>query len=43
VSGKPPIINGLPPGAHRILIEPEDASRQTFGEGRVCFVIPGAM
>jgi hypothetical protein len=43
VSGEPPIINDLPPGPHRILIEPEDASRQTLGEGRVCFVIPGAM
>jgi hypothetical protein len=39
-SGEPLIINGLPPGPHKILIELVNANHQTLDRGVVNFVIP---
>jgi len=39
-SGEPLIINGLPPGPHKVLIELENANHQTLDKGVVTFVIP---
>ena len=39
-SGEPLIINGLPAGPHKVLIELVNANHQTFDQGVVNFVIP---
>jgi hypothetical protein len=39
-SGEPLIINGLPAGPHKILIELANANHQTLDKGVVTFVIP---
>jgi hypothetical protein len=39
-SGEPLIINGLPAGPHKILIELVNANHQTLDQGVVNFVIP---
>ena len=39
-SGEPLIINGLPAGPHKILIELVNANHQTLDKGVVTFVIP---
>ncbi len=39
-SGEPLIINGLPAGPHKVLIELVNANHQTLGQGAVAFVIP---
>lgn len=41
-SGEPLIINGLPSGPHKILIELVDANHKTLDRGLVSFVVPGA-
>jgi Family of unknown function (DUF6130) len=41
-SGEPLIINGLPAGPHKILIELVNANHQTLDKGIVNFVIPEA-
>jgi hypothetical protein len=41
-SGEPLIINGLPAGPHKILIELVNANHQTLDQGTVAFVIPPA-
>ena len=41
-SGEPIIMNGLPAGPHKILIELVDANHQVFDKGVVDFVIPEA-
>ncbi len=41
-SGEPLIINGLPAGPHKILIEHVNANHQTLDQGVVNFVIPQA-
>ena len=42
-SGEPLIINGLPAGPHKILIELVNANHQTLDHGVVNFVIPDAV
>ena len=39
-SGEPLIINGLPPGAHKILIQLESANHQPLDQGLVQFIVP---
>lgn len=39
-SGEPLIINGLPAGPHKVLIELVNANHQTLDKGVVTFVIP---
>ncbi len=39
-SGLPLIINGLPPGPHKILIQQEKANHQPLDQGVVQFTIP---
>ena len=39
-SGEPLIINGLPAGPHKVLIELVDANHQTLDKRTVTFVIP---
>lgn len=39
-SGDPLIINGLPVGPHKVLIELVNANHQTLDQGVVTFVIP---
>jgi hypothetical protein len=39
-SGEPLIINGLPAGPHKVLIELVNANHQTLDRGVVNFVIP---
>jgi len=39
-SGLPLIINGLPPGPHKILIQLENANHQPLDQGVVQFTIP---
>jgi hypothetical protein len=41
-SGEPIIMNGLPAGPHKILIELVNANHQTLDKGVVNFVIPEA-
>jgi hypothetical protein len=41
-SGEPIIMNGLPAGPHKILIELVDANHQVLDKGVVNFVIPEA-
>src|SRR5438105_12271639 len=42
-SGEPLIINGLPAGPHKVLIELVNANHQTLHKGVVNFVIPEKM
>jgi hypothetical protein len=42
-SGLPLIINGLPPGPHKILIQLENANHQPLDEGVVRFTIPAGL
>jgi hypothetical protein len=39
-SGEPLIVNGLPPGPHKILIQLENANHQPLDQGLVQFTIP---
>ena len=39
-SGLPIILQGLPPGPHKVLIELEDANHRTLDKGLVTFVVP---
>ena len=39
-SGVPVILQGLPPGPHKVLIELVDANHHTLDKGRVKFVVP---
>jgi Family of unknown function (DUF6130) len=40
-SGNPVIIQGLPPGPHKVLLQLEDANHHTLDEATVSFVVPG--
>jgi hypothetical protein len=40
-SGNPVIIQGLPPGPHKVLLQLEDANHHTLDEVTVSFVVPG--
>ena len=42
-SGEPLIINCLPPGSHKVMIELVDANHQTLDTGVVTFVIPNVV
>ena len=42
-SGEPLIINCLPPGAHKVMIELVNANHQTLDTGVVTFVIPNVI
>ncbi len=42
-SGEPLILNGFPPGPHKILIELANANHQILDKGVVTFVIPKAI
>jgi len=42
-SGEPLIINGLPAGPHKILVELVNANHQTLDKGIVTFAIPEGM
>jgi hypothetical protein len=42
-SGEPFIINGLPAGPHKVLIELVDANHRTLDRGATHFVIPQTM
>ena len=39
-SGEPLIINCLPPGLHKVLIELVNANHQTLDKGVITFVVP---
>jgi hypothetical protein len=39
-SGEPVILNGLPPGPHKILIQLENANHQLLDQGTVRFAVP---
>ena len=41
-SGEPLIINGLPPGPHKVLVELVDANHRTLDRKTVAFEIPPA-
>jgi hypothetical protein len=41
-SGNPVILQGLPPGPHKVLIELVDANHQIVDKGSVTFVVPTA-
>ena len=41
-SGEPVILNGLPPGPHKILIQLESANHQLLDQGSVEFTVPEA-
>jgi hypothetical protein len=42
-SGEPVILNGLPPGPHKILIQLETANHQLLDQGTVKFTVPEAL
>lgn len=42
-SGLPIILQHLPPGPHRVVIELVDANHQPLDQGSVAFVVPGAI
>jgi hypothetical protein len=42
-SGEPVILNGLPPGPHKILIQLETANHQLLDQGAVKFTVPEAL
>jgi hypothetical protein len=39
-SGEPVILNGLPPGPHKVLIQLENANHQLLDQGTVRFAVP---
>jgi hypothetical protein len=39
-SGNPVIIQGIPPGPHKVLLQLEDANHHTLDEATVSFVVP---
>jgi hypothetical protein len=41
-SGEPVVLNGLPPGPHRIQLQLENANHQQLDEGAVNFTVPEA-
>jgi hypothetical protein len=41
-SGEPVILNGLPSGPHKVLIQLETANHQLLDQGAVKFTVPGA-
>jgi hypothetical protein len=41
-SGEPVILNGLPPGPHKVLIQLETANHQLLDQGAVKFTVPEA-
>jgi hypothetical protein len=41
-SGEPVVLNGLPPGPHKILIQLENANHQLLDQGAVKFTVPEA-
>jgi hypothetical protein len=41
-SGEPVVLNGLPPGPHRVRLQLETANHQTLDEGAVMFTVPTA-
>ena len=41
-SGEPVVLNGLPPGPHKVLLQLETANHQTLDEGAVMFTVPTA-
>jgi hypothetical protein len=41
-SGEPVIVNGLPPGPHKILLQLESANHQLLDQGAVKFIVPEA-
>jgi len=41
-SGEPVIVNGLPPGPHKVLLQLETANHQLLDQGSVEFTVPGA-
>ena len=43
VFGEPVILNGLPPGPHKILIQLETANHQLLDQGIVKFTVPEAL
>ena len=42
-SGEPVVLNGLPPGPHKILIQLETANHQLLDQGTVQFTVPEAV
>jgi uncharacterized protein DUF6130 len=40
-SGNPIIIQGLPPGPHKVLLQLEDANHHTLDQATVSFAVPG--
>ena len=42
-SGEPVILNGLPPGPHKILIQLVNANHQLLDQGTVKFTVPEAL
>ena len=42
-SGEPVILNGLPPGPHKLLIQLENANHQLLDQGTVKFTVPEAL
>jgi hypothetical protein len=42
-SGEPVILNGLPPGPHKVLIQLENANHQLLDQGAVKFTVPEAL
>jgi len=41
-SGEPVVLNGLPPGPHRILLQLETANHQLLDQGAVKFTLPAS-
>ena len=41
-SGEPVILNGLPPGPHKVLLQLETANHQLLDQGTVTFTVPEA-
>ena len=39
-SGEPVVLNGLPPGPHRILLQLETANHQLLDQGAITFTVP---
>ena len=42
LSGEPVILNGLPPGPHKVLLQVENANHQLLDEAAVQFAVPDA-
>ena len=41
-SGNPVILQGLPPGPHKVLLQLEDANHHTLDQATVSFVVPAS-